>query len=111
MPERLLHAVFVRALVDLGPIVIDAVTDHRPAVIAAFLDDVDLIAAARTVLVLPQLAARRIECQALRIADSVSPDFRLGIAPAHEGVVGRSRTIRANADDLSDVVGGIPRLV
>src|SRR5437016_1575732 len=51
--QRLLHAGLVRALVNLGAAVVDAVADHRPAVILALLDNVDLIAAARSVLVLP----------------------------------------------------------
>src|SRR6185436_3379731 len=55
--DRLLHAVLARAVVDLGAAVIDAEADDRPAVVLALVDDVDLIAAARPVLVLPQLAA------------------------------------------------------
>src|SRR5262245_23803816 len=51
--ERLLHALLVRALVDPGATVVDAVADHRPAVILAPLDEVDLVAAARPMLVLP----------------------------------------------------------
>src|SRR5215208_4102839 len=51
--NRLLHAGLLRARVNFGAAVVDAVTDHRPAVILAFVDDVDLVAAARTVLMLP----------------------------------------------------------
>src|SRR5262249_32740438 len=39
--ERLLHALLVRALVDFGAAVVDAVADYRPAVILALLDQVD----------------------------------------------------------------------
>src|SRR6266508_1246306 len=42
VPERLLHAFLLRALVDLGAAVVDAVADHRPAVVLAFVDEVDL---------------------------------------------------------------------
>ena len=48
----------------LGAAVVDAIADHRPAVVLALLDDVDLVAAARAVLVLPQLSARRVAAPA-----------------------------------------------
>ena len=80
--DRLLHAGLRRALVDLRAAVVDAVADHRPAVVLALLDDVDLVAAARAVLVRPQLAGRRMQRRALHIAVAVAPDFRLGVACA-----------------------------
>src|SRR5262245_3100843 len=73
--DRLLHAGLFAAPVDFRAAVIDAVADHRPAVVLAGLRNVDLIAAARTVLVHPQLAARRLDRRTLRIAMAIAPDF------------------------------------
>src|SRR5215475_12145323 len=76
--ERLLHALLVRALVDFDAAVVDAVADHRPAVILALLDEIDLVAAARPMLVLPQLSGDGMEREPLGIAVAVAPDLRLG---------------------------------
>ena len=111
LDDRLLHAGLVGALVDTRARIIDAVTDHRPAVILAGLRDVDLVAAARAVLVHPHLARRRIERGALRIAVAVAPDFRLGAGLFHERIVRRHRSVGAHAHDLADVIGEILRLV
>ena len=51
----------------------DAHRDHAPAVVLARLDDVDLVAALRPVLRLPQLPGHRIPRQAWRIAMAVAP--------------------------------------
>ena len=75
VPDRLLHAGLLRALVDLGAAVVDAVADHRPAVVLALLDDVDLVAAARPVLVLPQLAGRRDAARVPASCDGRSSRF------------------------------------
>ena len=53
---------------DLRTVVIDAIADHRPAIVLAFADDVDLVAAARAVLNLPEIAGCRIEREALSVA-------------------------------------------
>src|SRR5262245_15498091 len=109
--ERLLHALLVRALVDPGAAVVDAVADHWPAVILALLDEVDLVAAARPMLVLPQLSGHGVEREALGIAVAVAPDLRLGGRPADEGIVRRNRAIGPDANDLAEIVGKILRLV
>src|SRR5262249_7407277 len=97
--------------VDLGSVVIDAVADHRPAVVLAGLRNVDLVAAARPVFVHPQLAARRIDRRALRIAMTVTPDFRLGAVLADEGIVGRGGAVGTNTNQLAQVIAEILRLV
>ena len=51
--DRLLHAGLMGALVNLGAAVIDAVADHRPAVVLSRLRNVDFVTAARPVLVHP----------------------------------------------------------
>src|SRR5262245_13147550 len=111
VPQRLLHSRLVRALVDLGAAVVDAVADHRPTVILALLDNVDLVAAARAVFVLPQLACGGVQRETLRIAMAVAPDFRFGAGLAGERIVGRHRAIRPDADDLAEVVSETLRLV
>src|SRR5262245_17354731 len=111
VPQRLLHAVFVRALVDLGAVVVYAVADHRPAVVQALLDQVDLVAALRAVLVLPQLAGLRMEDEALRVAVAIAPDLGLSAVAAAEWTVGRHRAVRPHPHDLADVVGEVLRLL
>ena len=81
LDDRLLHAGLLRAFVDARAAIIDAVADHRPAVILSGLRNVDLVAAARAVLVHPQFSARGIDRGALRIAVAVGPDFRLRALP------------------------------
>src|SRR5262249_47081691 len=109
--ERLLHALLVRALVDFGAAVVDAVADHRPAVILALLDQVDLVAAPRPMLVLPQLSGHGVEREPLGIAVAVAPDLRLGGGLAGEGIVRRNGAIGPDANDLAEVIGKILRLV
>src|SRR5215813_6452408 len=95
--DRLLHPLLVCALVNPGAIVVDAVADHRPAVVLARLGNVDLVAAARAMLVLPQLPGLGIERRALRIAVAIAPDLRLGACPIYEWIVGRHRSVRPDA--------------
>src|SRR5215831_13156754 len=109
--ERLLHTLLVRALVDPGAAVVDAVADHRPAVILALLDEGYPGAAARPMLGLPQLSGGGVEREPLGIAVTVAPDLRLGGRLADEGIVRRNRAIRPDANDLAEVVGEILRLV
>src|SRR5262245_7380757 len=111
VPDRLLHAALLRALVDLGAAVVDAVADHRPAVILALLDKVDLVAAARPMLVLPQLSGDGVERKPLGISVAVAPDLWLGRRLADEGIVRRNRAIGPDANDLAEVVAKILRLV
>src|SRR5712691_1022809 len=111
IPDRLLHAFLLCALVNLGAAVVDAEADHRPAVVLAGLQDVDLVAAARSVLVLPDLVGRGMAGEALRVAMSVTPDFGLGARLADERIVGRHRAVGPDADDLAEMVGEVLCLV
>ena len=111
MPDRLLHAGLPRPLMDLRTAVVDAEADHRPSVISSLRDDVYLVAAARSVLVLPQLAGRGMEREALRIAVAVAPDLGLRARSADERIIRRNRAVGSDANDLADVVGEILRLV
>ena len=97
----------MRALVNLCAVVVDAVADHRPPVVLALLDDVDLIAAARPVLVLPKPAGHGMERETLRIAMARAPDFWLGALPSDEGIVRRHRAIRPDPERFPEMVGKI----
>jgi hypothetical protein len=88
------------ALVDFGAAIVDAIADHWPAVVLALLDDIHLVAAAWTVLVLPQFAACGIKREALRVAMIVAPDFRFGALPADKWVI-RYRSVGTQANDLA----------
>ena len=96
----------------LAPSVVDAVADHRPAVVLSLLRDVDLVAAARPVLGLPQLAGLRIDRERPASCDGRSSRSR-ACAPAlaDERIVGRHRTVRRMRTILPMVVGEILRLV
>src|SRR5262245_5871714 len=59
---------------DRHPRILDAVRDFGPAVVAAALDAVELVAAARAVLDLPQLPLRIERCS-LDVAMAERPDF------------------------------------
>src|SRR5262249_16492265 len=91
--------------------VIDAIADHRPAVVLATFGDVNLIAPARAVLVHPPFAAYRVQGAPFRIAMAVAPDFRFGARSFDEGIVRRHRTVRPNADDLAEMIAKVLRLV
>ena len=53
---------------------------------------------------LPQLAARRIDREALAVAVAVTPDLRFRIGAAGERIVSRCRSVRRDADDLAEVI-------
>ena len=105
--DRLLHA----RLAALGDAGLHAHRDHAPAVVLARLDDVDLVAALRAVLRLPQLAADRIPRQALRIAMAVAPDRRQRAGLADERVVLRHRAVVVDAMDLAGRLGEVLRVL
>ncbi len=77
--------------------------DHRPAVILTLLDEVEFVAAARTMLVFPQAARCRIKCQALLAAVTDGPDFRQRAGRIEEGIAGCGLAIGRNVDDLAQI--------
>src|SRR5690606_11107010 len=85
--HRLLRPLLRRAPVDDRYAVLDAVTDHRPAVVEAGPDQVQLVPALRAVLVQPQVPGLRVQRQALRVPVPVAPDLRQRVRPPHERVV------------------------
>lgn len=70
--DGLLHALFRSALVNLRSVVVDAVADHRPSVVLASANDVDLVAAFRSVFDFPKDAGGGIDREALRVAVAVT---------------------------------------
>src|SRR5262249_38903021 len=100
-----------RGFVNLRAAVVDAIADHRPAIVLALLDDVDLVAALRAVLLLPQFSAHRMEREALRIAMSVAPDFAARARASDERIVRRDRAVGGDAHDLAVVDAKILRRV
>src|SRR5262249_54051189 len=74
--DRFLHAFLMRdAFADCGARIIDTVDNYGPAVVLPLFDDVQFVAAAGTVLVLPQAPGLRIECEAFLAASAGGPDF------------------------------------
>src|SRR5581483_3931633 len=103
-PYRLLHAVPLDdALADRAAVVLPPVGDDRPSVIRAFLDDVQLVSAKRSVLRLPEHACDRIERESLRIAMTVAPDFRPCVLGCNKGIVRRHAAIVRETQNLAGV--------
>src|SRR3954469_13849667 len=96
---------------DLRAGVIDAEADHRPAVVLALGDDIDLVAAARAVLDFPELAGDGMDREALFVAMAITPDLGPGSVAADERIVRRCSAIRRDADQLAEVIAEILRLV
>src|SRR5688500_19993749 len=67
--------------------IVDAVADHRPAIVASRLNAIQLVSALRSVLVGPQFAGSGVDQQPLHVAMSVAPDLRLRSGTIHERVV------------------------
>ena len=85
---------------DRRAVVVDAVGDDRPAVVAPGLDAVELVAAARAVLRGPELARHRVEREPLGVAVAVAPDAGESARAPHEGVVLRHAAVVEHAVDL-----------
>jgi len=88
---------------DLSARILDAIADRRPAVVAAGERAVQLVAAARAVLVGPQLARIRVERRALYVAVPVGPDLRQRAGTIHERIVGRHLAVALDAHHLAEV--------
>ena len=90
---------------------LEAVRDHGPAVVVAGLQDIQLVAAHRPVLGLPEEAAHGIDREALGIAMAVGPDRRHGAGASHERVVGRHASVVVDTVHLAqragEVLGGV----
>src|SRR5690606_24202967 len=113
-PERgrLLHAFLLAAAVQhrTGRVV-HAVADHRPAVVRAPANHVQLVAALRAVLVRPQHSGFRMEREALRIAVTVAPDLGQCAVLSDERVVLWDAAVVVETQDLAlvaaEILGGM----
>ncbi len=113
MVQGLHHAGLVSALANPGAdAIVEAVGDHRPAVVLPGTHDVDLVAALRAVLMRPEFAGSGMQSSALHVAVAKGPFLRSCIRLADEGIVGRQPAVVVQADDLAGVVieplGAIP---
>ena len=96
-----------RAAADRPASIFGAVGDQRPAVIMSAQNEIELIAALRTMLVGPELAPRCIEGEALRIAMAVAPDLRPRADPEAKRIVLGDRAVGADADDRAEMIGEV----
>ena len=92
---------------DLVAGVVRAVGDDRPAVVAAGLDDVELVAPHRSVLRLPDRPCVGVHVQSQRVADAEGVDLGAVALLVDEGVVERDRAVVVQAQHFTRVVGGI----
>jgi hypothetical protein len=109
--DRLLHARRRPAPADLRAGIVDAIADHRPAIVAAREHPVDLIPAARAVLGRPKVPGLRVERGSLHVAMTVGPDLGLGPRLVPEGIVGRHAAIGVDAHHLAEVARQVLRLL
>ena len=86
---------------------------HRgksPAVIVAFVDHIDLVAAGRAMFGFPKIARHRIEGEAFGIAVAETPDRGNRIGDFDEGIVGRDRAVLIDAMDFAQRRGETLRI-
>src|SRR5580700_3219353 len=84
--HRLLEPRALRIRRNIGAGIVHTVSDQRPAIVPARDDDVEFIAAARTMLCLVKPPALFIEDQALLVAMAPGIDFRAHGCLSDEGV-------------------------
>src|ERR1019366_10271141 len=76
---------------------------NRPSVVFPFLDDVQLIASAGTVLGFPQKPGSRIERKTLLAAGPVRPDLGQDARLSNEGIVRGRGAIGRNVNDFAEI--------
>src|SRR5690606_1353429 len=95
------------SLADLGAVVVDAVGDHRPAVVLAGLGVIQFGAATRAVLDGPEPTGHRMHRRALQVAVAVRPDLRHRACATHERIVIWDGAVAVDPHDLADAGGEI----
>src|SRR5207244_13363638 len=90
---------------DLRAGIVDAVHDHRPTVVLALLDQIQLIATARTMFNFPKPSIG-CEGQTLWRAMAHRPDFR----QAKRRIAGRRLAFWRDVDHLAQVFVGLLRM-
>lgn len=99
--ERLLHAIFSGDVDHGGSIIIHAVGDDGPAVVEAFFDEVEFVAAAGPVLSVEEFSGYRVEGEALRVAVAIAPDGGIGFSVTDEGIIGGDAAVVVEAMDFA----------
>src|SRR5690349_19904744 len=99
---RRLEAVSGAMVRHVATVLITAVRGAWPAVIAAVMDEVDLVAALRPHLHLPQPPAR-IDGESQQVAVAQRPDLRRDADPTCEWIVGGQRAVVVQPDDLAEI--------
>src|SRR5262249_57243939 len=84
--------------------VVLAIALERPAFTVALINNVDLVAAHGSVLLLPKFAVCRINGETLRIAVAIGPDLRAGARLVSERIVWKCRAVGRDPYDLAEIV-------
>ena len=92
-------------------VIVDSVADPRPAVIQPGLQLVDLVAAARAMVVRPDQAGGGVESQPLDVAMAQAPDLGRMAGAADERIVGGCGAVAGQAENLAEMRCGILRRV
>ena len=94
----------------IGAVVVVALRPDRPAVIVAALHVVQLVAASRPMLQIPQPAGA-VELQAEQVAMAPAPDLVAGRAPVRQRIARRCRAVEIEANDRAQRVRGVLRRI
>ena len=86
-----------------GAGIVDAVTDHGPAVILSGTRNIQFVATTRAVLMRPQSARRRIDGCALHISVTIAPDFLETIRRFCVWIVSGNIAIGRDVNDLAEM--------
>ncbi len=95
------HAGFGGDVDHRGAIVIHAVGDDGPAVVEAFFDQIEFVAAARAVLGVEEFAGYGVEGEALRVAVAVAPYSSIGFGVTDEGIISGDAAVVVEAMDFA----------
>src|SRR5690606_15773305 len=107
----LLHARARGVRRDGLPVVVDAVRDSWPAVVAARAHQVALVAAPGAVLRCPEFAGLGVPSHALRVAVSVAVDLGAEALAPDEGVVLRNAAVVMQPDYRACVIARVLRAI
>src|SRR6267154_2342370 len=101
--QRLLEPRALRIRRNIGTGIVHAISDDRPTIVPARHDDVQFIAAARTMLCFVQPPTLYIEDQALLVAMAPSVDFRTDGSLSDEWIILRHAAVSVQADNLPEI--------
>ena len=87
--------------------VVDAVCDHRPAIVEPATDDVDLVPPLRSMLVLPKRTRCRVDRKADGVSVAVRPNLRKRAFAADERVIQRDCAISVSYTHLLGTAGAL----